>query len=181
MAIRARINYMKKLQRLIWQLQIPMILIVPLWLIVGRALLGSAGWITVILLITVVPALLVMMTILTILILVRRDVRANHIVSPLDAKLGAIFYAATLLFGVFLVDGGDTEDSVGSVASHLFGRWFVEVSSIIAMILGVIATVALLAALIYAVIEMVRSRRQPIADGETIRPVVSGNSTSNKV
>jgi hypothetical protein len=163
---------MDKLRRWIWRLQIPMILLVPAWLIVGRGLLGSVGWISLILLITVVPVLLVVTTVQTVLVMVRKDVRSSHMVSALDAKLAVVYYVTMFLFGLFLVDGGDTEDSVASVASRLLGRGFVEASSVLAAALGILAIAALLGGLVCAIIELVRAK------GRTVEP---GNPATNKV
>jgi hypothetical protein len=156
---------MLRLRRFVKLSLIPMTLLLPIWLIVGRALLGSIGWLTLIMLFTVVPVLLISMIVLDILLLRRKDVRASKMVSVLDARLVTAFYISTFLFGIFMVDFGDTEDSIVSVASRLLGSGFLTISSILAVILGVLATGLLVASLVVAIMETVRSKRQPAPEG----------------
>ena len=99
------------------------------------------------------------MTVICILVLRRRDVRQSKMVGSLDAKLLTAFYITTILFGVFLVDIGDTDDSMVSVASNLLGQDFVTPSGILSMVTGGAAIILLVATVTVVAVEFVRSRK----------------------
>ncbi len=107
-----------------------MSLFVPLWLTVGRGLLGSFGWMTFMMIMFVIPLLLP--PALTLLFTTRADVKKSGHLTRSEATSLWLFNAVYILFGFFLVDGGDTEDSMGSVFSKLLGSDWIDISSYIA-------------------------------------------------
>ena len=150
---------MEKLQRFVKLSLIPMTILLPAWLLVGRALLGSLGWLTLIMFFTVAPAVLLGMIVLTIVTLRNKQVRATGRVSYWHALTTMAFYLLFILFGFFLVDGGDTEESIASAASHIFGSGFIAVSSLLALTFGIIALISGVAALVVAIVELVAEKR----------------------
>lgn len=110
-------------------------LLLPVWLIVGRPLLGSMGWMTVLLLLFAPLYLLPLFTVLLLGLL--EPVKASGTLSGKDAFGLGLSILAWFLGGFFLVDGGDTAESMGSV----FTIWFtgppgIETSAIAAAVFG---------------------------------------------
>lgn len=136
-----------------------MAIFLPVYITVGRALLGSLGWLTLIFVFTIVPIIFVAQVTIWLLIRLRSDVKQSGRASAWDARAMLTFYGSAILFGVFVVDGGDTEESIRSVASNFLGQGFNVASSILAMAFGVVAAVSLLAALVISVMEFIEDRK----------------------
>ena len=103
---------------------LPMVFILPLWLVLGRALFGSYGWGTIIYFFTVAPILLVSLLILGFLVKVNKTPDGRGYLSIYDSSLLTALYTAVFLHGFFIVDGGDTEESLNSVATKILGKSF---------------------------------------------------------
>eukprot|EP00978_Attheya_sp_CCMP212_P003139 scaffold6461_cov48-Attheya_sp.AAC.6 len=108
-----------------WSL-VPAVLVVPVWMVVGRELMGGpGGWGGIILMWTVGPVLL-LYHFLLLAVLLRCNKRVgNH--SPADfcvsvrlAKTLVIYYAAHFFLQIFMDDGGD-QGNMGSWAVQFLG------------------------------------------------------------
>lgn len=148
-----------RLQKLIYKLMFPMIFLLPFWLTFGRALLGSAGWVGLIMLFTVAPLLLIILVLFTWLVKGRREVQATKMVSKKDAQLLTVLYSSFIVFGLFVVDGGDTSDSVGSVVTMAFGKSLEPLSNMLAGISFLVACICVLLGFILFISERVESRK----------------------
>lgn len=89
----------------------------PLWWVAGRALLGSVGWGTF-LLVMMFPILLIPMAI-SLLYILRKDVRQSKHLRQDEARALWFLHLCLFLSGFFFVDFGDSEPSMGSVFTHL--------------------------------------------------------------
>ena len=112
---------MKKLNRAGLAILMCMVFFLPFWLTFGRGLLGSGGWMTIMYIFTYAPMLLVGLLAVWFLLRFRADVRETKSIGSLDSIVLLALYVSIFLHGIFLLDGGDTPDSVNSVAMHVFG------------------------------------------------------------
>ena len=123
-----------------------MIFLLPLWLTFGIAALGVNGWGGLFYFFNVAPLLLVSLAALAFI----ADYPKKGEQRPArDAQLLWALYASIFLHGLFLVDGGDTSESVGSVASHVVGGWFVGISSAISTTLFWVSAGLLIFSFVY--------------------------------
>lgn len=152
---------MNNLGRTIYKLQIPAVIVLPIWIGIGRLLFGAGGWLMLITLFLLTPVLFIWLLVLAIATLARHDVRDNKALPLRDAKIFAVVYGAMVLFGFFLVDVGDTEDSVGSAFSMLLGHHLVGLSVVLAVMTGFVSFVALLIASMLTIRSLTQSRRKP--------------------
>lgn len=106
--------------------------LLPAWLTFGIATFGVSGWGALLYFFYVAPALLVSLTVLA---FIADYPKKGTERPPADARLLWALYASIFLHGLFLVDGDDSEEGLGSIASKLLGRWFIEASSAISMLL----------------------------------------------
>ena len=102
---------------------IPVNLALIVWVWIGRALFGSGGWWILIFLVSVVPALIVALTVTTVLAVLQHQPKSSGrlTVPQFWALLGV--WVSLFGFGLFIVDFGDSTDSYSSAFSQLFGRW----------------------------------------------------------
>lgn len=75
----------------------------------------------IIMLFTVAPFLVIALLALFGILHVRPEIRKTKRAGLLDSILLLCFYVSTVLFSLFLVDGGDTKESINSVATKYFG------------------------------------------------------------
>ena len=99
---------------------LPIGLLVTLWAWIGRLFLGSGGWFMLIFIFTVLPVMLAALVVAWILALTMK--RRPRLLSPAETTAQLATWAGALGFGFFIVDFGDTDDSVGSVFSRLLGN-----------------------------------------------------------
>ena len=85
---------------------------------------------TFMMIMSVIPLLLPLA--LTLLFTTRADVKKSGHVTGSEATALWSFHLVYVLFGFFLVDGADTEDSMGSVCSKLLGDQWLDLSSYLA-------------------------------------------------
>lgn len=111
------------------------VLAMVLWLTVGRALLGSFGWYTIIF-IAYSPFFIIAFLILGLLAKSYSDHGKKKQLSSLLSQLIWALAGIAFLYGLFMIDGGDTEDSMGSAITHLFGGAFLDASGTISLILA---------------------------------------------
>ena len=120
---------MKNFQRLSLILLPIMTFALPFWLTFGRIMAGSAGWLTILYMVFVAPVLLVAMLALNILAWLQKDVRRKAELSRIDAFLLLAFYISVFFHGFFLVDGGDSEDSLNSVMTLMWHNRLLDLST----------------------------------------------------
>ncbi len=109
---------MNKLRRISFVLLPVMMYVLPLWITFGKVILfGVGGWLMFMSLFTVVPLLFISLLLFRRLLMTRSDVRTTGKVGTLDAVLLISVYVSVFLHSLFIVDGGDTEGSVNSVAT----------------------------------------------------------------
>lgn len=99
-------------------LLILMMFTLPLWVTFGKGLIfGVGGWLALISIFTIAPALFVVFLIFALLLMTRKDVIESRRLGVFDSVLLLILYLSIFLFSIFVVDGGDTPESVDSVMS----------------------------------------------------------------
>ncbi len=149
---------MNKLQKTIYQLAIPMIFIIPLWLALGRGLFDIWGWWSAIFLV-LSPLICVGLLVMWLLIPKPRDENGTKILGKTDATILAALYGAALLAGLFIADAGDVGPTK-SIASFVVGEWFVAASSIIGWVLLEAAVVLWIVLIVRAVIERMYNHKR---------------------
>ncbi|GAA2183199.1 hypothetical protein GCM10009785_25770 [Brooklawnia cerclae] len=150
---------MEGLRRTTYQLILPMAVVLPVWISFGRAVFGSGGWLMVIFTVTLAPALCVLLIVCRFLIPVGLDAAGRKTIGEVEAILLAVLYLQVFLFGFFVVDGGDTLDSVGSVATEIFGKGFEEASSVLSGVTFVAAVALAVTILVYLAVQRAKLRR----------------------
>jgi len=133
-----------------------MAVLLPFWITFGRGALGSGGWLSLILLFTVAPTLLIALSIISWLIRSRPSVKANQMVTQTEAYLMTAIYASVFLFGLFVVDGGDTPSSVYSVATKFLGQSFNSLSDYLGRAFFIITWILIAYVLVDSIIKKVR-------------------------
>ena len=122
---------MRQLQKFVFLAAVPMVLLLPAWLVLGRVVFGVSGWGIFLSLLLAVP-LMVGLLILAIM------TRTRKIASQMDALLLSALYLVVFLYGFFAIDSGDTSNSMASVATVIFGQGLLSLSGQLAMVfLGV--------------------------------------------
>ncbi|KQW53023.1 hypothetical protein ASC77_01595 [Nocardioides sp. Root1257] len=132
---------------------IPLNLLLVMWVWIGRIVFGVGGWFFLIFLVSVVPVVLIALTLSTILAYTQ-DGRPRAL-TPVQAWAQLLTWIGLFGFGAFCPDFGDTEDSQLSLLTQVFGQsdslW--DLSSTITIAFGLLAVAAyvvLLATLIFA-------------------------------
>lgn len=120
---------MKSFQRTSIFLLMIMTFLLPFWLTLGRSMLGSSGYLTILHMFFIAPVLFILMLIFNVLIWARRDVRQKVEFSKLDSFLLLLLYISIFLHGFTIVDGSDTPESLSSVLTSLFGSHLLNISS----------------------------------------------------
>lgn len=166
---------MLSLRRTITRLLWPMAVLLPLWLTFGRALLGSGGWGTLIYLIYIAPVLLVALSVITILIRQSPRFKLEWLVTDWQAILLSLLYGSIFLHGFFLVDGGDSADSINSVATKLLGSGFQDASAMLSIWLYFAAVILLAVMFVAALAARFRVLRNPmVAVAAVLLCVIAG-------
>ena len=108
-------------RNLAYSATIPVNLALIVWVWIGRALFGSGGWWILIFLVSVVPALIVALTVTTVLAVMQHLPKSSGrlTVPQFWALIG--LWVSMFGFGLFIVDFGDSKDSYSSAFSRLFG------------------------------------------------------------
>ena len=130
----------------------------PLWLTVGKlALFNAGGWMTLIYLLQVVPIIFVVFWVLFILLAKRKDVRETKSIGSFDSVILILLYVSIFIHGIFLVDGGDTDESINSVAMNIFGM-NQSVSSELSQFFSIFAIVMAVIALVVFIYKLISKR-----------------------
>lgn len=113
---------MNKLRQSALRLLFIMAFVLPLWLTLGRSLpFDVGGWMMLIYIFTLAPAIFVIFLVFHLLLSKRADVKKTKRIDSSDALLLIGLYVSLFLHGLFVVDGGDTAESVNSIASKYLG------------------------------------------------------------
>lgn len=149
---------MKSFQRTMCAMLLPMAVLLPLWLTLGRSIFGSVGWLMLIFIFTLAPALLALLLGAWGIVPKFHDAQGQRVISRISAMLFAVVYGLLFLFGIFIVDFGDTQDSSVSVAANILGRWFLPASSFLAVVTFFLAFVALIALYVFIIRERILTK-----------------------
>lgn len=130
----------------------------PFWLTIGKSMLfGIGGWVGLAYIFTVAPAIFVILWLLFILLALRKDVRETNSIGIVDTLLLYALYITIFAHGIFLVDGGDTQESVNSIATKYFGITH-QTSSILSVVLMVVFFALILICFSLFIYEMATKR-----------------------
>ena len=99
---------METFTRLNRRMLLPMVFILPAWLII-RAFFSTFGWMTIVLIVTVIPGLVICLVILGVLLKNRIDFAGEKTMKVKEAILFTALYASIFLYGIFLVDYGNIQ------------------------------------------------------------------------
>lgn len=102
---------------LLWM--IPLNLLLTVWVWFGRIVFGVGGWFFVIFTFTVVPVVLIALLVTTILAYTQ-DGRPRSL-TGFQAWAQILTWLSLFVFGAFMPDFGDTEDSQLSLLTQVFG------------------------------------------------------------
>jgi hypothetical protein len=135
-----------------------MSVLLPIWLTIGKSMIfGVGGWMSLVYMFTIAPAIFVIFWIFYTFIALRKDVIELRSIGLIDSVILAGLYVSIFLHGFFLVDGGDTKESVNSVASKHFGLTH-EMSSEYSGLLMAIAFALFVAGFIVFIYELIKKR-----------------------
>ena len=110
---------MNSLGRAVLLAMIPVNLVVVAWIAMGRVAYGVIGWFWVILLFTAVPLVLIALLITTILAWTQHG--RPRSLTGLQAAGQLVTWGGLFVFGAFMPDFGDTDDSQVSLLTQVFG------------------------------------------------------------
>ena len=135
---------------LLWMIPLNLFLVVWVWM--GRIVFGVGGWFFLIFMVSLVPALLIAFLVTTILAFTQQG--RPRSLTRMQALAQVLTWLGLLIFGAFVPDFGDTEDSQLSLLTQVFGYSddLFDVSFTIAILAGALAIIAylvLLGALIF--------------------------------
>lgn len=150
---------MKPFQRYSYVFLFIAAILIPFVVTFIRLPFGLAGWGTMIYAVFYLPVLLIALLILAALVTRRKDPSTGKtVLGQTDSILLSSLYGSLVLHSIFLVDGGDTQESTNSIASALLGSWFQDVSSIISGFFSIIAALLIIGCFIVFISE--RSKKQ---------------------
>lgn len=109
-----------KLQLFIRKILLPMVIIMPIWVAIGRVFFGIGGWMV---LLSVPLGFLTFIILLVMYFLTPKypDEFGRSVVTRKSAYFYSAIYVSLFLFEIFFVDGGDTIESVNSIATKFLG------------------------------------------------------------
>lgn len=131
---------------------IPITIALILWVWIGRALFGSGGWWIFIFLISVTPAMIVLLTVTSVLAIRQRQPASIGFLTNGQFWCLLTMWLSLLLFGFFVVDFGDTKESISSAFSQLAGTAAVDASNDLSLVFFVAAIAAYVGLLIQLII-----------------------------
>lgn len=150
------------LGRAVFLAMIPVNLLMIPWIWFGRAIFGSMGWFLLILLYAM-PFVALALLVTTVLAFVRLD--SPRQLTRAQARAHLAMWGASLGFGFFLVDFGDTEDSATSAFTQVVGssETLLGLSSVIAVVCALAATAAWLVLVVLLLGSRRTADRRPAA------------------
>lgn len=152
---------MDSFRKLSRSLLFPMAFILPFWITIGRAMLGSQGIGTLFTLFVVSPILFLVLLILHTLATSRQDVKVTKQLGKTDSILMACVYVSVFLFGFFIVDGSGNIDVAGeyntnSASFALFGKGFENIAQTLSDIFMSLSIIFVFIALLVMIYERTR-------------------------
>lgn len=129
--------------------------LVPLWVVFGRIPFGAIGWLTIFLFF-IAPIVMIVLLALTLTYSFQKDVRQRGSLLPSDVKPLAVLMGSLMAFSLFMIDFGDTDDSVVSVFANLTVRNDTTIA--ISGVLAVACLATSLGALAWAIVHLVQRR-----------------------
>lgn len=147
---------------------VPLNLLLLVWVWMGRFAFGVGGWLLLILL-PVVAVLGIGLLVTSILAFTQdgRDPDGRRTLTGLQVWSQLLVWVGMLGFGLFVPDFGDTEDSVQSSLTKLFGYsdGLISTSFVIALAFGLLTVVTYLALLVALISANRRGRRTAVGVG----------------
>ncbi|MBP9668010.1 hypothetical protein KBD87_04390 [Candidatus Saccharibacteria bacterium] len=132
-------------------------LFIIFWLTAGRSLLGSDGWLSLVIVSSWVPLLLAFTGVLAVTSSIRYR-RTGYVFSKTMNVLFSSFLAGAFVGGFFLMDGGDTPESIGSVFTKMtgisdFAHPLIDVTQNICTVLMCVMPVLMMVMLIFVFVD----------------------------
>ena len=127
----------------------PALLVLPAWVLLGRAFFGVPLGLQFLGQLLLVPILVVVTAVATLLVVTRRSVRQRRVVSWLDVGLYAALWLGQLGLGTFLVDGS-AGGPTASVLTRLGGADLRDLSTALFAASAVVTAGALVALVVTA-------------------------------
>ncbi|CAI9414037.1 hypothetical protein [Nocardioides sp. T2.26MG-1] len=110
---------MNTLGRAVLLSMIPVNVLVIAWIAIGRVAYGVIGWFWIILLVTAVPLALIALLVTTVLAWTQHG--RPRSLTGLQAAGQLVTWAGLVVFGAFMPDFGDTDDSQVALLTQAFG------------------------------------------------------------
>jgi len=159
------------LRRVLWRLLWPALVVLPLWLLLGRAFFGAPLGLQFLGQLLLVPLLVVVTAVATVLVVVRRSARRARAVSWLDAAALATSWVGLLGAGAFLVDG-TADGPSASALTRIAGEQATSLSTVlfaVSVVLAVVGVGGFLLGAAWQLVREARSRlRESLADLEAL-------------
>ncbi|OFE16266.1 hypothetical protein BA895_19630 [Humibacillus sp. DSM 29435] len=105
--------------RSVFLAMIPVHLLILGWVWIGRAAFGNGGWMTLILLVTVIPVVALALALTTLLSFRRRP--APRALTARQVRAQLVTWAGLFVVGLFMYDFTDAPESDKTVLTQLFG------------------------------------------------------------
>lgn len=148
---------MNSLGRAVLLAMIPLNLILIVWVWIGRLFAGAGGWFMLMMVFSVVPVLLVALFVTTLLGFLTH-VRPR-VLTGSQAIAQLLVWAGMLAFGFFIVDFGDTDDSINSVFTRLVGSN--DATQSISWTIAAVAALVTVVAWVALLVLQIAQRRRP--------------------
>jgi hypothetical protein len=142
-------------------LAIPLNLMLIVWMAIGRSLFGiMTAWMAYLMVLWAAPALLVLLTLSTILMFCQR--RRPTRLSSAQAWLQVVCWLCMFVAGVAVVDGDDT-GNVGGILLSLFGNnsTMENISGIAMLVAGFVGAAAWLALMVLLLVGLTKRPLPP--------------------
>lgn len=147
----------RSVHRVLW----PALLVLPAWVLLGRAFFGVPLGLQFLGQLVLVPILVVVTAVATLLVVTRRSVRQRRAVSWLDVALYAALWLGQLGLGAFLVDGSSGGPRA-SVLTRLGGVHLLDLSTALFAASAVVTVAALVALVVTAARRWVTEARERV-------------------
>lgn len=159
------------IRRLVHRVLWPALLVLPAWVLLGRAFFGVPLGLQFLGQLVLVPVLVLATGLATLLVLTRRSVRQRRVVSWLDVALFAALWTGQLGLGAFLVDGS-ADGPTSSVLTRLGGDDLLDLSTALFAASAVVTVAALVALVVTAARRWLAETRERVtsslADLDTV-------------
>jgi len=149
------------IRRLVHRVLWPALLVLPAWVLLGRAFFGVPLGLQFLGQLVLVPVLVLATGLATILVLTRRSVRQRRVVSWLDVALFSALWLGQLGLGAFLVDGS-ADGPTSSVLTRLGGADLLDLSTALFAASAVVTVGALVALVVTAARRWVAETRERV-------------------